>query len=107
MKKVLVWSLLFFLSPLRAEPTFILAQLEGAWWSDSDLSSPTAAFAVRGDQVWLDHSAQYHPCRIEDDVLVFQLNYGEVRNRIISLNVDKLVLESLPEKDVWSLTRKE
>ena len=73
---------------------FELKQLQGAWWSDS--ASPTADFSIAGDQVWLDYDSQYHPCKVEGDVLAFDLgDLGLVKNRIISLKGNKLVLEHL------------
>jgi hypothetical protein len=90
---------------LFAAPKFEIKRLQGAWWSD--LKSPTADFAIQGDQVWLDTDSGYHPCRIEGDVLVFDLGgeRGPVKNRIISLKGDHLELEHIATKKKWSLTR--
>ena len=80
-----------------------LTELQGAWWSDP--ANPTADFSIQGDQVWLDYDSQYHPCRIEGDVLVFDLgDLGYVRNRIISLADNKLVLEHIETKRRRTLT---
>lgn len=91
--------------PLFAASKFKIEQLQGAWWSD--LTNPTADFGIQGDQVWLDLDSGYHPCKIEGDVLVFELGpeIGSVRNRIVSIKGDQLVLENLDSKKKWSLTR--
>lgn len=90
---------------LQAGPRYKLAQLQGAWWSD--FKSPTADFGISGDQVWLDMDAEYHPCRVEGDILIFDLGPtgGAVENRIISLKGDQMVLEGLMTKQRTTLTR--
>ena len=82
-----------------------IEDLQGAWWSDS--GNPTADFAIQGNQVWLDYDSQYHACKVEGDVLVFDLgeDLGLVRNRIVSLEGDELVLEHLETKREYTLTR--
>ena len=103
MKNISILIFLFAISAL-ASSTLDLKQLQGAWWSDS--ANSTADFSIEGSQVWLDYDSQYHPCRIEGDVLVFDLgNLGLLKNRIISLKCDKLVLEHLETKHARTLTR--
>jgi hypothetical protein len=83
---------------------FKIEQLQGAWWSD--LKNPTADFAILGDEVWLDFDAQYHPCKVEGDILIFDLGDGEiVRSRIVSLQGDRLVLETPEGGERRTLTR--
>lgn len=79
--------------------------LQGAWWSDE--GAPTADFGIRGQEVWLDSDTAYHPCRIEGDVLVFELGegLGEARQRIVSLEGDRLVLESVVTGERRTLKR--
>ncbi len=90
-----------------AAPKVDLNQLQGAWWSD--LNNPTADFAIRGNEVWLDFDSQYHPFRIENDVLIFELggDLGNTKQRIVSIDGDQLVLESLDAKKRTIYTRKE
>ena len=91
-----------FASAFSAEK-YELTELQGAWWSEP--ANPTADFSIQGDQVWLDYDSLYHPCRIEGDVLVFDLgDLGYVRNRIISLTGNKLVLEHIATKQRRVLT---
>lgn len=77
---------------------FKIDQLQGAWWSD--LKNPTADFAIQGNEVWLDYDSQYHPCKIENDILIFNLGegIGNVKKKIISIKGDALVLEALDSK---------
>lgn len=108
MKKVFVSlsvvTVLLSLS-LSAVPKFKIKQLQGAWWSD--LKNPTADFGIQGEQVWLDSDSGYHSCRIEGDILIFELGpeIGPVKNRIISVKGNHMVLESLTTKQRRSLTR--
>jgi hypothetical protein len=100
-------SILIFLVAVSAFAAmqFELKQLQGAWWSDP--ANPTADFSIAGNEVWLDYDSQYHPCRLEGDVLVFDLgDLGFVKNRIISLKGDKLVLEHLETKQKRTLIRR-
>ena len=74
---------------------YSLSDLEGAWWSDAE--SPTAEFAIVGDEIWLDDDAKYHPCSIVGgNTLQYDLGpeRGVVERRIVSLEADTLVLES-------------
>jgi len=83
-----------------------IGQLEGAWWSDP--GSPTADFLIDGDQVWLDSFENTNPCRVEAGILVFDLTgegAGLVRNRIISLEGDTLILENEDTHQMSKLTR--
>ena len=100
-------SLLIFVTSMSAcsAETVGNGELQGAWWSDSN--NPTADFAIHGNQVWLDYDSQYHPCTVEGDVLVFDLGpgLGSVRNRIISLKDDKLVLKHMETEQERTLTR--
>ena len=68
-------------------------QLQGAWWSDAD--NPTADFFIDGNQVWLDYDSEFHPCSIEGNILIFDLGeeLGLVKNRIIIIDGDRLILE--------------
>jgi len=97
MKKLAILILLFITSPLGAAKHTIQV-LQGAWWSD--LNNPTADFAIEGNQVWLDTDSQYHLCEIRDGVLIFDLGEGRgfVRNKIISIKGDRLVLEHIQSK---------
>lgn len=82
------------------------AQLQGAWWDDRN--APTAAFAIHGDQVWVDSISDYRPCRIEGNLLIFELGPDTVvKNRIISLDGNEMVLEDLATGEQRSLTRVE
>jgi hypothetical protein len=69
--------------------------VQGAWWSGPE--NPAADFAIHGDEVWLDYDSSYHPCRIEDDILVFEPGSGQgpVRNRILGIEGDTMLLESV------------
>ena len=75
-----------------AAAQFRMEQLQGAWWSDRQ--NPTADFAIHGNEVWLDSDAGYHPCRVEENILIFELGAEVVWNRIVSLQGDQLVLEA-------------
>jgi len=104
MRRVPVVFCLFVMlfSSSFAAPPFKLEQLQGAWWSDP--GNITADFGIDGDQVWLD--SLYYPCRIEGDMLIFQLPDGvTVVNRIISLEGDRLVIENQFKKEKIVLTR--
>lgn len=83
-----------------------LDQLQGAWWSDP--SAPTADFGIHGDQVWLDSDSAYHPCRIEEGVLIFELppDLGQVRNSIVRHDGDRLVLRNEGTGQTTTLTRR-
>lgn len=103
--KILIVTLMFILIFTSAFPAekYGLTELQGAWWSDP--TNPTADFSIEGDQVWLDYDSQYHPCRVEGDVLIFDLgDLGYVRNRIISLEGNKLVLEHIGTNQRRTLT---
>jgi hypothetical protein len=91
--------------PLSAAPKYKIKQLQGAWWSD--FKNPTADFGIQGDQVWLDFDSAYHPCRIEGDILIFELGpeLGPVKNRIVSIKGHHLVLQNLASEKKWFLTR--
>ena len=82
-----------------------LEDLQGAWWSDS--GNPTADFGIDGDQVWLDPEAGLNPCRIVGDTLVFDLDGGgrQVRNRILRLAGDTLLLENVMSGVAWRVVR--
>ncbi len=97
--------LLIFNKSLYAGQLFSIEQLEGTWWSDK--SNPSADFSIRGNKVWLDVQSKYHQCWIEDDVLIFELGWGKVRNRILSINEVQVVLENLDTKQVSTLTREQ
>jgi len=102
MARISVFILLFVTSAFAAE-SYEIAQLQGAWWSDP--ANPTADFSIAGDQVWLDYDSQYHPCRVEGDVLIFDLaDLGLVRNKIISLKGNMLILENIKTKQRRTLT---
>lgn len=90
---------------LSATPKFTMDQLQGAWWSD--VGNPTADFAIDKTQVWLDYDSAFHPCRIEEDILIFELGpeLGQIKNRILSLDGNHLELEHLDTKSKWSLNR--
>jgi len=90
-------------SSALAAPEFDLKQLQGSWWSDP--GNQTSDFSIDGDKVWLDFDGEYHPCRIEGDILIFELGHGLVENRIISIEGDRLVLEYPPTKERTVLTR--
>lgn len=105
MKKALI-LLAFSLSiTYAAAAGYHLGMLQGAWWSSAQ--NPTADFAILGEEVWLDHDAAYHPCRVDGDVLSFDLGAeaGAVRHRIVSLEGDRLVLEDLKNRQRWVLMR--
>lgn len=93
-----------FVSSLAAAP-YSLDQLQGAWWSDPN--NTTADFAIDGDTVWLEFDSVYHPCKIQGDMLVFDLGpeHGKVENRIISVEGDRMVMESPATKERVVLTR--
>ena len=104
MRKVLILTVLPMLLSVCAGSDFRIEQLQGAWWSD--LHNPTADFAIDGNEVWLDFDAQYHPCKIEGDILIFDLGGGGlVRSRIVSIKGDRLVLETPPGKQRRILSR--
>jgi hypothetical protein len=103
MKRISIVIFLFAI-PAFAEAKFELKQLQGVWWSDP--GNPTADFSIEGNQVWLDFDSQYHPCKVEGDVLVFDLgDLGLAENRIVSLEGNELVLEHLETKQKRRLTR--
>ena len=105
MKTTLALLVLSFAIAAFAASAISIGQVQGAWWSDQ--RNPTADFAIHGDRVWLDADAQYHPCRIEGDILVFDLGagQGEVRHRIVSLKGDEMVLEHMPSRQTVTLKR--
>jgi hypothetical protein len=85
-------ALVAFASQVRV---YSLSDLEGAWWPEGE--SPTAEFAILGDEIWLDDDSDYHPCRIEDrDTLLYDPGPGRgvIERRIVLLEADTLVLES-------------
>lgn len=97
----IIWSLC-----IVSAQAFELTELQGAWWEESN--APTAAFAIHGDQVWVDSISDYRPCRIEDNLLIFELGPDAVvKNRIISLDGNEMVLESLATGNERSLIRVE
>ena len=109
MKKIAVLfaSLTLALSALAASSRFTLEQLQGAWWSD--LSTPTADFGIRGDEVWTDLDSGYHPCKIVDsDILVFDFgpDIDIVKLRILKLEGDTLVLENLSSGKTSTVIRR-
>ncbi len=109
MKRFHVYSFIFVLLyltslPTLAAPKFELKQLQGAWWSDS--SAPTAEFGIHGEQVWVDSDSEYHPCKIDGDILIFQFDADRVvKNRIVSLKGDRMVLQDMTTKKKSVLTR--
>jgi hypothetical protein len=100
---IILCLLVLWFSSGFAAPPFDLKQLQGAWWSDP--GTTTADFAILEDKVWLDFDGEYHPCRIEGDILIFELPHGSVRNRIVSIEGDRMVLEYLQTKERTVLTR--
>jgi hypothetical protein len=104
MRGFLLLPILAALLSAYAATDYKIEQLHGAWWSD--MQNPTADFAIYGDEVWLDSDAEYHPCRIEGDILIFDLGGGEMaRSRIVSLQGDQLVLETPEGGQRRTLTR--
>lgn len=93
--KRLLSLLIFFTACVSAAQQFSMDQLQGAWWAKEP--SPTAAFAIHGNEVWYDFDSRYHPARIEGDLLIVDLGaeLGEVRSRIISVGDGRLVLQNL------------
>lgn len=79
---------------VSSTPEVDIEDLQGAWWSDE--KNPTADFAIYGNRVWLDFDSSFHPCSIQGDLLIFDLGHelGRVKNRILSIEGDVLVLES-------------
>jgi hypothetical protein len=103
-RRTLLPAILAILLSAHAATDFRVEQLQGAWWSD--LQNPTADFAIHGNEVWLDFDSQYHPCRVEGDILIFDLGGGEfVRSRIVSLQGDRLVLQTPEDAEERILTR--
>lgn len=93
---VMLFSSSFAASPVELE------QLQGSRWSDPD--NITSDFGIHGDEVWLD--SRYYPCRIEGDMLIFELPDAiSVVNRIISLDGDRLIIENQLTKETIVLTR--
>jgi len=104
MKKILIATILAMLFTIYAVANITIEQLQGAWWSD--FHNPTADFSINGNEVWLDFDAQYHPCKIEGDLLIFDLAEGGlVMNKIISIDGDRLVLETPEGKNRLVLNR--
>jgi hypothetical protein len=103
----LAFVLSAFILACHAQQTYMLEDIQGAWWSDK--TSPTADFAISGSQVWLDYDSAYHPCLITNgNVLVFDLGSdGRVEHKIISVDVSTLVLENLESHEVRTYTRDE
>ena len=94
--------LVMLFSSSFAAPPFKLEQLQGAWWSNFD--NITSDFGIEGNEVWID--SLYYPCRIEGDMLMFELREGvTIVNKIISLEGDRLVIESQITKETIVLTR--
>jgi hypothetical protein len=77
---------------------FNVKQLQGSWWASTQ--QPSADFGISGDQVWLDYDSQYHPCKIEGDILIFEIgnDRGFVKNKIIGITKHSLVLENVSTK---------
>ena len=106
MKSVLLATLgMALMLNTNAQVTYSLDQLQGAWWSD--YTNPTADFMIQGNEVWLDYDAEFHPCEIKGDLLIFNLGefIGDVESRIISLSGNTLVLESLDTQNKTTYTR--
>jgi len=104
--KNIILILTFILTLSACSTTMIkIDNLQGAWWSD--FKNPTADFGISRNEVWLDYDSQYHPCKIEGDILVFDLGMGHglVKYRIISLNGDILYLQNIETKHKQILTR--
>ena len=106
MKKIFILLVLSVSISAIAATKVSIDQLQGAWWSDA--KNPTADFAIQGDEVWLDYDSEYHPCKVEGDIIIFELGKGldSVKNRIISLSGDQLILEHLQSKQTRILKRK-
>lgn len=99
---ILVCLLVMLFSSSFAAPSYTLEQLQGAWWSDPDAIH--ADFGILDNEVWLD--SIYYPCRLEGDILIFVLpDDREVRNRIISLEGDQLIIEHVRSKERTVLNR--
>lgn len=66
-------------------------------------------FAVRGNEVWLDYDSRYHPCRLENNLLIFDLGeeLGNVKNKVISIEENRLVLEHLGSRKRTTYIRAE
>lgn len=76
---------------------FSIRQLQGAWWAQEP--SPTAAFAIDGDSAWFDYDNNYHPVRVDGDILIFDHGpgLGLAKSRIVSLGNGRLVLQDLDD----------
>lgn len=99
---ILFCLLVMLFSSSFAAESYKLEQLQGAWWSD--MNNITSDFGIDGDQVWLD--SLYYPCRIEGDLLIFELpDVGDIVKKIISLDGDRLVIEHQSTKQRVVLTR--
>ena len=95
---------MFFSTLAIASPKLTLKQLQGAWWSDP--GAPTADFGIDKNQVWVDLDSKYHPCKLEGDILIFELGPDQiVKNKIISLKGDRMVLEDVTTKQRSLLNR--
>lgn len=95
MGKFIIVCILILMRCSQGKKSIEISELEGEWWSDA--SAPSANFAVHDRQIWLDYDSQYHLLKIEKgDVLVYEigLGVGKIENKIIKLNIDKLILES-------------
>lgn len=105
MKKIIVFIFFSISISAFAESVITIDQLEGAWWDERD--DPTAAFAIFNSHVWMDYDSKYHPCKIEEDILIFELGgeLGTVRHRIISIEENWLLLEEVESKRKWTVRR--
>jgi len=102
---ILFCLLVMLFSSAFADPAFDLEQMRGSWWSSLD--NTTSDFSLRGDKVWFEIDDQHYPCRIEGDILIFDFGpqEGELKQRIVSFEGDRLVLEYLDTKKRRVLTR--
>lgn len=94
---LLVLGLTYANHPSADSATFDIRQLQGAWWSQEP--SPTVAFAIDGDEAWFDYDSNYHPVRVEGDVLIFDHGpeMGLAKSKIISVGNGRLVLQDLDD----------
>lgn len=76
---------------------FHLNQLQGAWWTQEP--SPTAAFAIDGDQAWFDYDNNSHPVRIEGDILIFDHgpSIGLAKSKILAVGGGILILQDIDD----------
>jgi len=75
------------------QPSITIADLEGAWWSDT--TAATADFALHDGRIWLDHDGQYHTVQLDTgSVLVYDLgpDMGSIKRTLVRLVADTLVM---------------